>query len=44
MEKISLEGCKRQLEQFFTQKNKIVLGGWNYEVAWKMEEGSGTKW
>ena len=42
--KISLEDSKRHLEQFFTQKNKIVLGGWNYEVAWKMEEGRGTKW
>ena len=37
-----LEDCKRHLEQFFAQKDK-VLGRWNYEVAWKMAEGSGTK-
>ena len=28
----SLEDCKRHLEQFFSQKDK-VLGRWNYEVA-----------
>ena len=28
----SLEDCKRHLEQFFAQKEK-VLGRWNYEVA-----------
>ena len=38
----SLEDCERHLKQFFAQKEK-VLGGWNYEVAWKMAEGSGTK-
>ena len=38
----SLEDCKRHLEQFFAQKEK-VLGRWNYEVAWKMAEGSRTK-
>ena len=25
-------------------KKLKVLGRWNYEVAWKMAEGSGTKW
>ena len=46
MEKISdsLEGCKRHLEQFFAQKDKRVLGRWNYEVAWNMAKCSGTKW
>ena len=29
----SLEDCKRHLEQFFAQKDKKVLGRWNYEVA-----------
>ena len=29
----SLEDCKRYLEQFFAQKDKKVLGRWNYEVA-----------
>ena len=29
----SLEDCKRRLEQFFAQKDKKVLGRWNYEVA-----------
>ena len=38
----SLEDCERHLKQFFAQKDK-VLGGWNYEVAWKMAEGRGTK-
>ena len=38
----SLEDCKQHLEQFFAQKDK-VLGRWNYEVAWKMAEGSGQK-
>ena len=42
-EKNSSEDCKKHLEQFFAQKDK-VLGKWNYEVAWKMAEGSGTKW
>ena len=39
----SLVDYKRHLEQFFAQKDK-VLRTWNYEVAWKMAEGSGTKW
>ena len=25
-------------------KNKKALGRWNYEIAWKMAEDSGTKW
>ena len=33
----SLEDCKRYLERW------NVLGRWNYAVAWKMAEGSGTK-
>ena len=28
----SLDYCKKHLEQFFAQKDK-VLGRWNYEVA-----------
>ena len=35
---------KGYLEQFFAQKDKKVLGTWNYEVAEKMAEDSGTKW
>jgi len=38
----SLEDCERHLKQFFAQKDK-VLGGWNYEVAWKMAEDCRTK-
>ena len=34
----SLKGCKSHLENFFSQKDKKVLGRWNYEVAWKMAE------
>ena len=30
------------MEQFFAKKDE-VLGRWNYEIAWKMAEGSGTK-
>ena len=31
----SLEDCKRHLEQFFAQKDKKVLGRWNYEEKWQ---------
>ena len=37
----SLEDCKRHLEHFFTQSQK-VLGRWKYEVVWKIAEGRGT--
>ena len=36
-----LEDCKRYLEQFFAQKDKVL--GRNYEVAWKMAESTETK-
>ena len=39
----SLENYKRHMELFFAQKDKKVLGRWNYEVVWKMAEDSGTK-
>ena len=37
----SLEDCKRHLEHFFTQNQK-VLGRWKYEVVWKIAEGRGV--
>ena len=42
----SLKDCKNHLEHFFLVKKKWgkkVLERRNYEVAWKMAEGSGTK-
>ena len=41
---ISLEDCKRHLEQFFAQKDKKFWEDGIKKVVWKMSEGSGTKW
>ena len=45
MEKISIlwKTVKGTWNSSLLRKIK-VLGRWNYEVAWKMEEGRGTKW
>ena len=44
MEKISIpwNTIKETCHSSLFKKMK-VLGRWNYEVAWKMAEGSGTK-
>jgi len=42
MEKISIpwKTVKRNLKQFFAQKEKKICVRWNYEVAQKMAEGN----
>lgn len=34
---------QKELEQLFAEKDKKVLGGWNYEVRWKLAENKQNK-
>ena len=44
MEKTSIPGrLQKSPGIFLSSKWYKILGSWNYEVAWKMAEGSGTK-
>ena len=36
--------CNSSLLKKIKKKKKKTWGKWNYEVVWKMAEGSGTKW
>ena len=45
MEKVSIPGRLQNVPgTLLCSKRQKVLGRWNYEVAWKMPEGSRTKW